>query len=597
MKRVLILILTTLCLAPLPLAAQAYKSAPVTLSKDKVTQNGKVYFVHTVQDHQTLFSISRAYGVTYQEIVDANPDSGTDISHGNIRTGQILLIPQKEIPGAVAPARSVPSDQKPAETVTAAPQTAAQAKPQATPQTTPIPEEYTLYTAKWYEDLNMIAAKFNVSKEVLMAYNGMTSETITPRQRILIPAHPENVQIPETILHPAVPEKTVASAGESEDILPEQEIPASGTDDDTLEDSAGKTGFSLKDLFRKKQASDRISVGVILPFGAKGQINHSAFDLYSGMLLAVRDLAKGGIKAELTVIDSRNASTPVTSSRLDACDLVIGPIAPEDLEKVLDLCPRSTAVVSPLDPKAVELARSHSNFIQAPSPVDAQYDDIVDWLRSESLPDDKILLIQEKDVEPTPLAAKLAASGLNYTLLESGPKERASADRMAATLSPRQTLRAVIASDKEGFVNEVVRNLTLLSYRGVNTILYAPSKIRTFDMIEAENLHRVQLHLSCSYFIDYDNPRIKDFLLSYRALFGAEPTQFSYQGYDAASYFIRNFATAERERERMTRLEDRKYRGIQSDFLIGDEWGSGHVNRAVRRVVYGKDYSVTLLNR
>ena len=72
---------------------------------------------------------------------------------------------------------------------------------------------------------------------------------------------------------------------------------------------------------------------------------------------------------------------------------------------------------------------------------------------------------------------------------------------------------------------------------------------------------------------------------------------FSYQGYDIASYFIRNFATPERERERMTRLEDRKYRGLQSDFLLTDTYGGGNVNQAVRRVVYGNDYSIDLLNQ
>ena len=84
--------------------------------------------------------------------------------------------------------------------------------------------------------------------------------------------------------------------------------------------------------------------------------------------------------------------------------------------------------------------------------------------------------------------------------------------------------------------------------------------------------------------------------MSYRALFGAEPTQFAYQGYDIAWYFIRNYATSERDRERMTRLEDRRYTGLQSDFLITDDGSEGHVNRAVRRVVYGKDFTVSLLN-
>ena len=46
----------------------------------------------------------------------------------------------------------------------------------------------------------------------------------------------------------------------------------------------------------------------------------------------------------------------------------------------------------------------------------------------------------------------------------------------------------------------------------------------------------------------------------------------------------------------MTRLEDRRYTGLQSDFLISDDGSAGHVNRAVRRVEYGKDFSISLVN-
>ena len=581
MKKILIPILTILCLGPLPLAAQTFKPAPVDISTEKVSRDGKVYFAHTVLDHQTLFSISRTYGVSYQDIVEANPD--IDLSRGQIQTGQVLLIPEKTL--SLEAGQTVPSQ---------APEPAAAAQA----QTPAAGADYTIYTAKWYEDLNMIAAKFNIPKETLMAFNGLTSEQLERRQRLRIPNRPVSVPAPA----PApveLAEATEIPAGQAqEEMTGETETGLATTDLPAEEAEPARTGFSLWDLFRRKKISDRISVGIILPFGAKGQVNHSAFDLYSGMLLAVREMAKTGIKADLSVIDSRNPATPVTENALETFDLVIGPISPEELEKTLELCPASTAVVSPLDPKAADLARTHANLIQAPSPADAQYDDIIDWLRSDCLPGDKIVLIVEKGAAPTALGSKLAASGLSYTTLECAYQDRGIADRMQALLpTSRNTLRAVIATEKEAVVNEAVRGLALLAYKGIDAVLYGPSKIRTFDMVEVENLHLAQAHLSCSYFIDYDNPRIKDFLLSYRALFGAEPTQFAYQGYDAANYFIRNFATSERDWERMSRLEDRKYRGLQSDFMIVDEGEAGHVNRAVRRVVFGKDYSVTLLNQ
>ena len=598
MKRILTLLLTALCLAPLPLAGQAYKSAPVTISKEKVSKDGKVYLAHTVLDHQTLFSISRAYGVSYQDILDANPTY--DLSRGQIQVGQVLLIPEKAVPAETVAAQD-PGVQ-PASPRSSEP--AVKDRQETSVSTVSAPAEYTVYVAKWYETLDMIATRFNIPKETLMAYNGMKTDQIERRQKIRIPAHPETVEVPVATTPATVAEVVGAKEetlvarkdAEEEEVLPD---PADATvDSDTLQTLTDRIGFSLKDLFHKKKVSDRISVGVLLPFNAKGQLNHSSFDLYSGMLLAVRDLAKSGIKADLTVIDSKNAATPVTAEKLDALDLIIGPIAPDDLEEVLEICPHGTPVVSPLDPKALSLAESHSNFIQAPSPAEAQYRDIVEWIRDDFQRGDRVVLILEKDGIPTPLADFMAESGLDYTTLAYGLGESRSAlERMRALTSSGSTLHAVIASDREVFVNDAIRNLSLLTYKGAGLILYGPSKIRTYDMVEVENLHRVNAHLSCSYFIDYDNPRMKDFLLSYRALFGAEPNQFAYQGYDAASYFIRNFSTAERDRERLNRMEENKYRGLQSDFLISDTSGRGHVNSAVRRVEYGKDYTISLLNQ
>ena len=571
MKIRLLLTMAALCLATtLPLAAQGYQSTPVTVSKEKVIRDGIPYYSHTVLEHQTLFSISRAYGVSYQEITEANP--GMDLSRGLIQTGQVLMIPIK-------------SD-------TMAGKTA------QTPEVVPQTVEYTLYTSKWYEDLDMIAAKFNISKEVLMAFNGLETDQIARRQTLRIPIDPDSVVVPDTpvsAVTPAAPASEETFVQTEEESLPEETEPAVETTEEPAMETAINDGFSLRDLFRKK--NERVSVGILLPLNTKGQVSHSTFDLYSGILLAVRELGRSGIKADLTVIDNKNPGTPITADKLRGLDLVIGPIAPEDLEAVLEICPRSTAVVSPLDPKAVSLAATHPNFIQAPSPAEAQYRDIVNWVCDDARPGDAVILITEKGAEPTRIETLMAESGLIYEKLEYSASGLSSAiERMRREGGSGSTAHCVIAAEREGLVNDVIRNVALLSYKGINAIVYGPSKIRNFDMVEVENLHRAQAHLSCSYFIDYDNARIKDFLLSYRALFGAEPSPFAYQGYDAAWYFIRNFATHERDRERMTRMEDRRYRGLQSDFMILDEPGQGHVNQAVRRVVYGKDFTVSLLN-
>ena len=54
--------------------AQEYIAPQVVVSKEKVRSGGKVYYSHVVQERQTLYSISKAYGVTIAEIYESNPE-------------------------------------------------------------------------------------------------------------------------------------------------------------------------------------------------------------------------------------------------------------------------------------------------------------------------------------------------------------------------------------------------------------------------------------------------------------------------------------------------------------------------------------------
>ena len=53
--------------------AQEYISPVVEVSDQKVKKDGKVYYSHVVMERQTMYSISKAYNVTQEEIYEANP--------------------------------------------------------------------------------------------------------------------------------------------------------------------------------------------------------------------------------------------------------------------------------------------------------------------------------------------------------------------------------------------------------------------------------------------------------------------------------------------------------------------------------------------
>jgi LysM repeat protein len=57
----------------LVLAAHILPAQEISISTRSVEENGKYYLIHTVMEKQTLYSISRAYKVTVNEILFENP--------------------------------------------------------------------------------------------------------------------------------------------------------------------------------------------------------------------------------------------------------------------------------------------------------------------------------------------------------------------------------------------------------------------------------------------------------------------------------------------------------------------------------------------
>ena len=78
---------------PASMAAQEYENTPVTISKEKVKVDGQVCYSHIVLEKQTLYSISKAYGVSVDDIYKYNPA----VKENGLKKNSIILIPMVNI--------------------------------------------------------------------------------------------------------------------------------------------------------------------------------------------------------------------------------------------------------------------------------------------------------------------------------------------------------------------------------------------------------------------------------------------------------------------------------------------------------------------
>ena len=578
---------------------QEYISTPVTISKEKVRVNGKVCYSHIVREKQTLFSIAKAYSVTVDDIYSFNPS----LKETGLKKNAIILIPSAEALSAAAqpagkPAATEPdaetvqeqdaepqnetkveADRKASEDVQPAqPAQDTKKKPDAQVRNASSKKQKT-HTVKWYEDLDVIAEKYGVTVEAIMTANNLTGRKLSKRQKLIIPEPGETPEV--DFIYTETEAETEVTENEESTLA----------DADTITVMTG--GPDPEWLFAPK---DEVNVTLILPMKASTEsVSRNNMDFYSGVLLAVKDLADAGISTQLNVYDSSDETHPIVSEDIDESDLIIGPVSSTDLRMLLESDTDPRMVISPLDSRAEELAYRHSNFIQVPTPQMSQYKDIMNWIREDSMPGDTLIMIKEKTARQTDGVKQMIqaadSSGLtfipfSYSILEG----RDITEPLTSLMTATGVNRVVIASESEAFVNDVVRNLSILLYNKLNVVLYAPARIRNFETIEVENLHKTAAHISLGYLIDYDSQQVKNFLLKYRALYNTEPTQYAFQGYDIATYFIGMCGRYGSHWSR--KIDDGQTQMLQSTFMFVPAENGGYVNQGIRRLVYGDDWSV-----
>lgn len=342
---------------------------------------------------------------------------------------------------------------------------------------------------------------------------------------------------------------------------------------------------------------ETVKVCLAMPFSLEARSQGSNFlDFYSGALLAARDLGNSGIKIELDVFDCFNEDFSRFAGKLQEGDVIIGPVSPADILSELDVCPEDKWVISPLDQRAASLASTH-NVIHAASSSEAQAEELVKWIAEDQESEyGKVTLLKEKGIEGGEmfryLTEKLGEYGIacdtvSYGLLEG----LTAADRFFNVTDTLTHRRYVIASDNEAFVGDVIRNLAMMKYKGAKLTAYGTSRIKSFESLEQEDLYSISLKLTASYDIDYGNQAVKDFILTYRALFQAEPNAYSFSGYDIMHYFVN--ICAKYGRAWSAKLQEFEEYGLQENFRF-TELEPANVNKAVRRISYNPDHSITV---
>lgn len=562
---------TLLVTAMLLAASLAYgqTSPQITLSTEKVKVSGEVVYVHKVKGGETLYSLAKAYNVTIDDIVRRN-----ESLKGGLKEGSVIYIPSKGTAKVEEPSVQ--------------PATAA-----ATAATAPAPagQDWSLtpanikkyskkkHTVKWYEKIGDIARKYNVPVEDIIAFNNLGTTELKKKQVLYIPNN-----------------EFLAMAAQSN----EEKVEILEEKADEIPDSTGKGEPAAVHI-------DKVSdIAFILPLNLRDTLgpNSNFMDFYTGALIAIDDMKGSGsaspakMQTEITLIDQQmygSMEELISSGALDGKDAIIGPVKPADIEKVLDATAGKSLVFSPMDQASEGFVDGNPHFCQVPPSVKAQQEDIVKLFAGKCTPGSNAVLIYEKGgVDTTFLGSTqriLDTAGVTFSTLSYGILEgREILEKMVGIMKPEVANMVLVLSSSEAFVSDVVRNLNLIHTNPMEEnrreiVLFGLPRWSSFGRIEVDYFHKMNLHLSLPYFVDYSREEVKDFLMKYRALTNSEPTPFAFQGYDIAAFACGTLAK-----------DDKLPVSLQiTNRYIRNGAGNGLVNCGTINIIYNNDYTVSVV--
>lgn len=567
-------------------AAQDFEATPVEISADKVNISGNVYYIHKVLKGHTLYSISKAYGVDIETIIQANPS----LSEG-LKAGMLIYIPEPATSGDTA-------DATPQNNVSVQAEQQADKPAQDRKTDRQSGKKYKKYNIKWYETLDDVAVKFNVPTGAIIALNGIDTDSGKRIRTVLIPDDEYLRTYREDGEH------ATDQADKDNELMTGAKSGIAATDENN---DAWLTGEQPEPSSYFRHGTHIISL--VMPFNATrttSGMNGYTADFYAGMLTAMADLKEEGKFSGfvLNVIDLSKYGSAwelVASNVLSGSELIIGPIAERDMQPIASYAKNERIpIVSPLDLKTASLVEDNPWFFLFPPQSDLalshQIDKIAASIRQADKPE-SVTVIYEQGYERSDMVVQtmssLGAKGIPFKTFKYDFLNGRGIDTVMIHAFDRNLVnRVIIPSMSEAFITDALRNLSLIKNSGIEIEVYGMSRWKSFETIELDYFHALDLRLAMSYYTDYNSPETIDFINKYTAAFHTEPTSFAFQGYDILTYFVdamskwgKNFPQA---------IVNERKSLIQSDVLFLPAGpGSGYVNCAFKDICFTDGWTVT----
>jgi LysM repeat protein/ABC-type branched-subunit amino acid transport system substrate-binding protein len=546
---------------------------------EKPQRDENKYIYHNLKPGETVYFLSKSYGVSENEIVLSNP--GIDIN--KLPVGSEIAVPRREF---MSQRQKFNNPEK----------------------------KYLLHEVQKGETLASIAEKY-----------GLTIRELRRENRDLrFPQVGDFIKVPgiQTAevkeIEPPVSDTVVTVGPES---LPRIPRPAGFTE---IKDMKGSLNFAVLLPFYLKENSVRTEIDTTgsdkgsrtFPLRGEDWIYPQSFDfveMYEGILLAADTLSSLGLDINLYPYDIKKdtieISKLINSGKLAGMDLIIGPVYSHNLIKVAayakDL---GIPVVSPVPLiNNSALSGNPTLFVANSSLEIAQkalarkisdyYDQNFVFIHSDTLANDEDVK-RFKNLILTELSYKLPYEEIKFKELPFYSRsmfDNDSINRLSHALSEKSKNVIIIASEDAPVISETIMDIHALSRKFDITVFGYPA-MRDLDNLDPKYFFDLDLMVYSPSWIDYSKRDVKQFNSDFRKKFLTEPLPKSYawQGYDVAYFFLSGLAVFGKDFIIHPEMHYPDLLQTEYDF-VRNEAGDGFENQKLFLIRYTKDYEVKLI--
>ena len=335
-------------------------------------------------------------------------------------------------------------------------------------------------------------------------------------------------------------------------------------------------------------------------------------ELYQGILLAADTLRSMGLNINLHTYDIKSDTIEITrlikSGKLSDMDLIIGPVYSHNLSIVSQYARElGIPVVSPvplmnnsalINNPTLFMASSSLEIAQKAlaKKISEYYDHNIVFIHADSLGVDEDVK-KFKNLIFTELSYKLPYEEIKFKeflFYSRSMFNNDSINRLSHALSEQSKNIVIIASEEAPVISEVIDIVSGLARR-FDVKLFGYPVIRELERLDQKELFDMEIMVYSPYWIDYSKENVKQFNSDFRQKFHTQPLEKSYawQGYDITYYFLSGLAMNGKNFIRHPEIHNPEL--LQSDYdFRRNVPGNGFENQKLFMVRYSKDYQVIL---